>query len=254
MKRARATCTLLAVIGIACGTRTSPPTVQRTSGTPLECREQCITPWGQPLGQHDGVVAYSNCSSVCVDSTPAYVKKGTARTYTGIRWQCVEYARRYWVVKRGLAFGSVETAADMWDQIESAQLVQDRPAAPADRSVAVARHENGGTVPPEPDDLLIYRAVSGSSRLVYGHVAVIVRVDLEHGSIAVAEQNYENRTWDRPDDYSRQLVVERKGAGYWVHDVRPGSSVVEAEPNPIVGWMRASHASASPYLGSQHVR
>ena len=55
--------------------------------------------------------AYSNCNSNCVIFEPNHQQD----IYTGIKWQCVEYARRWLLEEQGVVFGDVEIAADIWE-------------------------------------------------------------------------------------------------------------------------------------------
>jgi hypothetical protein len=66
-------------------------TKNTTKGIPAACQSRCNSPYGEVLGKSPrGIEAYSNCQSGCVIFEP---NKWNG-TYTGIKWQCVEYARR----------------------------------------------------------------------------------------------------------------------------------------------------------------
>lgn len=81
---------------------------------PQACRFDCATPYGEKLGMTIGeVVAYSNCNAQCLVREP-YYQNGT---YTGIKWQCVEFARRWLLTHQGVVYGDVDIAADIWDKI-----------------------------------------------------------------------------------------------------------------------------------------
>ena len=78
---------------------------------PQACTESCVTPYGVVLGMTaDGVKSYSNCQAQCVVFDPNQIEG----TYTGIKWQCVEFARRWLIQNRGMTFGDVDVAADIW--------------------------------------------------------------------------------------------------------------------------------------------
>lgn len=197
---------------------------------PKACTSACQSSFGLPLGEVDGVVAYSNCSSACVNPEPTYARASASEsgrgTYTGIQWQCVEYARRWWLIQKGVVFGSVDIAADIWTLVKQA-------TRPLGGTQAVTRHPNGGLQPPQRGDLLIYNVDPRQPDLRFGHVAVVVAVDPVEGWIAVAEQNWSNRAWTQSGAARRLELTGDNRAGYRVEDrADPKSSAL------IVGWIR----------------
>ena len=177
---------------------------------PAACQSGCVSQYGTVLGQtEDGVKAYSNCRPACVVFEP-YHHEGT---YTGIKWQCVEYARRWLLREKGVVFGDVDTAADMWQVTSVTQ-----PDGAGERFWTGVL--NGADAPPMVGDVLIYgEAFEGT-----GHAAVVVRVDDKAQQLFVAEQNYLNTKW--PADYARSVdYVAHKGR-YWVLD------------SHLIGWKR----------------
>lgn len=179
-------------------------------GLPAACQTQCIAPYGQALGADSTMVkAYSNCNAECV----VYDSNEQDGTYTGIRWQCVEYARRWLLSNRGVVFGDVDVAADIW-ALNDVRRVAD------DARLPLESYLNGASQPPTTGDLLIY----GRDYLKTGHVAVVTRVDRDKGIVDVAEQNFLNEQWS--DEFARELrLVEDKGR-YWVLDPY------------LIGWKR----------------
>lgn len=170
---------------------------------PAACRESCARPWGERLGAAGGVPAFSNCQPACVYEKPSEVNG----TYAGIQWQCVEYARRWLIVARGLTFPSIDYAADLWDKVD--HFVKVGPATP----VAVRNVENGAAeVPPAEGDLLVYaREFKGT-----GHLAVVLSVDRRRKTLRVGEENFSNTPW--PGDYSRELAYVERAGKIWVLD------------------------------------
>jgi glutathionylspermidine amidase/synthetase len=191
------------------------PTViyAQTEQIPAACETDCKTPYGELLGEDkSGVTAYSNCNSKCVVFEPSRHEG----TYTGIKWQCVEYARRWLLVNKGVVYGDVDYAIDIWDKINHYRDVQ------WDEKVPVANHVNGSETAPREGDLLIYAKVMFGGT---GHVAVVTEVDAAKGIVKVAEQNFLNQQW--PGNYSREIPLIRKGKQYWLLD------------GYLVGWKRA---------------
>jgi glutathionylspermidine amidase/synthetase len=183
------------------------------SGEPLPdaCSTQCVTPYGELLGRSStGVPAYSNCSSQCVSEDANHVND----TYTGMEWQCVEYARRWLFRTEGLVFESVDIAADIWDRI--GYLVE--PDSNLKRKLR--NLPNGSAELPQRGDLLIW----SSDFLDTGHVAVVTRVDRAAGYVEVVEQNFLNQAWQ--GEYARRIPMQYRDGGFWLDD------------KLILGWKR----------------
>lgn len=180
---------------------------------PAACKSECTTPYGKVLGvTPSNVEAYSNCNSKCVIFEP----NRTMGTYTGIKWQCVEYARRWLLVNTGMVYGDVDYAIDIWDKIQHYKRVSDEAKVP------VASHLNGSKLKPQRGDLFIYaKAMFGT-----GHVAVVTRVDDKTGKIRLAEQNYLNQAWQ--GRHAREVSLVEKDGGWWVLDAY------------LIGWKRAA--------------
>lgn len=195
----------LLLIVVSCGAAAEVSTL------PQNCTEFCVTPYGGVLGKTaDGIPAYSNCQSQCVVFDPNRLDG----TYTGIKWQCVEYTRRWLVQNRGMTFGDVDVAADMW-ALNSLKRLSDEGAVP------LKSYENGAKQGPQRGDLLVY----GREYLGTGHAAIVLFVDRKKGKIYVAEQNYKNQKW--PGSYARTIQYIRKDGRYWLLDAY------------LLGWMRA---------------
>lgn len=170
---------------------------------PVACQTECKSPYGKMLGKSPrGIEAYSNCQSGCVIFEP----NNWNGTYTGIKWQCVEYARRWLLVNTGAVYGDVDIAADIWDKIDHLTDIKTKHPIPLEARL------NGSTQAPEVGDLLIYAKAFNST----GHVAVITGIDINNGLVEVSEQNFNNEYW--PDDYARKIMLIRKGGNYWLLD------------------------------------
>lgn len=176
---------------------------ESAKGIPVECRTDCVSPYGKVLGvSKRGIEAYSNCHSNCV----IYEPNKWQGTYTGIKWQCVEYARRWLLVNKGAVYGDVDTAADIWHKINTLTEVKTNKILPLESLL------NGSKQAPQVGDLLIYAKEFNNT----GHVAVVIDVDLDNGVIEVGEQNYNNEVW--PENYARKIELVKKGNIYWLLD------------------------------------
>ena len=202
---------------------------------PNQCSTNCITPFGTKLGESFGVPAYSNCQSLCIRNKSFTLPKEETglqeNVYTGMSWQCVEYARRWLIKNKHIAFGSINYAYEIWDLPNITNLNDNK-------KIKFENFENGESKnPPQVGDLIIYNK---SKTLPYGHVAVVVDVNLNAGYADLAEENYENKTWDNPEKYARKLKLMIKNGEYTLTNVRFEDKVInnEEEEN-IIGWKRA---------------
>jgi hypothetical protein len=170
---------------------------------PTQCQSGCVQPYGAVLGISEQVVqAYSNCQPACVNYEPNRFND----VYTGVKWQCVEYARRWLLINKGVVFGDVDMASDIWDKTSHVTNVA------TNKRIPLESHLNGSSTPPQAGDLLVYARAFNNT----GHVAVITSVDYEKGIIRVAEQNYYNELW--PDHFSRTIEYLNLGKQHWVLD------------------------------------
>jgi glutathionylspermidine amidase/synthetase len=178
---------------------------------PAVCSVSCITPYGEVLGKSpSGVAAYSNCSAGCVSKDPNQL----GDVYTGMEWQCVEFARRWLYRTQGLVFESVDFAHNIWDGISYLVDVKTK-----DRK-GLRNLQNGSTEPPRRGDMLIW----SSDYLGTGHVAIVTRVDYRAGYVEVAEQNFYNQEW--PGSYARRIPLQQREGGVWL------------EGAYLLGWKR----------------
>jgi CHAP domain len=170
---------------------------------PTACQTACTTPYGMLLGESPrGIMAYSNCQSGCVIFEPNQWNG----TYTGIKWQCVEYARRWLLINTGTVFGDVDIAADIWDKIDYLTDVKTK------RQILLETHLNGSRHAPQVGDLLIYaKEFKGT-----GHVAIVTGMEIKAGTVEVSEQNFNNDSWTH--DYARTIQLIKNGENYWLLD------------------------------------
>ncbi|WP_154724458.1 hypothetical protein [Thiothrix nivea] len=127
------------------------------------CQSDCVSPFAEKLGENNHVAAYSNCKSSCI--TPEYTFMDVATKamsvhtqdpqkaglhYVGVTYQCVEYARRWWMSNEGITFGDVDGAADIIYLTEVEAIASDK-KYPMGRSI-------NGTAqrPPAKGDLVVY--------------------------------------------------------------------------------------------------
>lgn len=129
-----------------------------------------------------GVISYVNYGS----DEKHYVNG----QFTGLKWQCVEYARRWLLQVKGIIFEEVDNAEDLW-KLKTAFSVD-----------GIHKFKNSKKGIPVIGALLIYKK---TKKTPFGHVAVIVDVH-ENGDIDVAEQNYSSKKWK--NSYSRRINMK----------------------------------------------
>lgn len=203
--------------------------VTSQSGASLQkqaCKLNCFTPYGEVLGSNHGVDAYSNCNNTCISGEESYFEE----FYSGIKGQCVEYARRWLESVKHVKFGGVESAFEIWDLSTATALYDSEVTYPFESCL------NGGERPPEIGDLLIYPYAMPD--FPYGHVAVIVDVNMSVGYVDIAEQNYSNESWIDPHSYARRLKLKVKGGSYHILDEDFEAHHKRSISGAIVGWKK----------------
>lgn len=180
------------------------------------CAGSCDTTFGTLLGQSFSTNAYSNCNEDCVKNEDNYLTLPHLNTpvFTGMKWQCVEYARRWLIENKGVTFGDVKYAYNIWD-LPYAEKVGTHEHLPLLRFKNKEAKE-----PPKVGDLLI----NGTELAITGHVSVVVGV--EQDAITIAEQNYFNRPWEGKH-YARRLLLDKDEHGHY--------RVVD---DGLIGWVR----------------
>lgn len=213
------------------------------------CTEKCVTPFGTRLGIANGVIGYSNCRSVCVKPLYSFMNlennqiKNLSENpenknwhYIGVVYQCVEFARKWWMKNLGITFGSIDSAYQIL-YLQEGEYIKTGKHFPLARSI-----NGSATIAPKIGDLLIYAPDRQRPNWVHGHVAVIVAVDEKNGSLSVAEENYDNKPWQNPSAFSRKISFFKKGDYYSVLDVTPGQP--DHHTGGIIsGWIYPYHTS-----------
>lgn len=168
-------------------------------------------------------VPFNEVEGIASTNVPAYSNRNSSSfnigrqmhlgIYTGYQWQCVEFARRWLLIRKSCIFKDVPCACNMWDDVKYIERVTDSKQFPL-RPVA-----NGSPEPPKKDSLLIYKR---SFRMPFGHVAVITDVVSDH--VHIAEQNNLYNYW--PDDYARRAPLRFENGRYYIDDI-----------DKLYGWM-----------------
>ncbi|HGJ65046.1 TPA: CHAP domain-containing protein [bacterium] len=142
--------------------------------------------YGTKVGSFDGVTAYSNGSTSYYSGISNYYNGYR----TGIKWQCCEYADRYFYAKKGkkITGGNANTYCSNAS------------------SKGLSRAWNNSTNKPWVGDIM---ASNGGP---YGHVAIVREVGSNY--IKVIHQNWSNSTSDESKTLP-MTVTEKNGVKYY---------------------------------------
>lgn len=174
----------------------------------LVSSNKCL-PFGTFLGSNLEVKAFSNCHNNSLSIDLNY----HADIVTGLKYQSVEYARRWLIQVKNLAFKSIPCASDIY-HLNSFYDIS------SGESIPLYRIPNGSFCKPNEGSLLIYKRTKKNP---IGHVAIITYVGNDH--ISVSEQDWGNQMWS--GDYSRNITMNSVDSKYYVVD----------NNNKILGWM-----------------
>ncbi|KAG5490587.1 hypothetical protein JKF63_00707 [Porcisia hertigi] len=184
-------------------------------------------PYGAYQGSFRGVVACSNRDDGYFSGENNYVNM---LIYTGFRYQCVEYARRFLLLTTGCLFDSCGRASEIYAMNHITHVE-------TGAQYALHHHHNDGTATqrPEPGDVIIYPY--HPKMTPWGHVGIISFVD--DGRVGIAEQNQHFGSFVSPDE--SYLNGERCVARYATlhHDQVTNTWRIE-EPGTLpraLGWM-----------------
>lgn len=126
--------------------------------------------------------------------------------YMGFKWQCVEFARRWLYLNKGLVFDDVPMAYDIF-RLRTIRVVETGELLP------LYSFRNGSMRHPEPGCLLIWE--EGGEFETTGHVAVVIEATPHY--VRLAEQNVDNQIWADGRTYSREIRAEVSERGeYWL--------------------------------------
>jgi glutathionylspermidine amidase/synthetase len=197
-----------------------------------ELKKQPEAPFGSVLGISCGDVAVYSSDYSTADPT-FFSDRNSYRhfedgVFTGIKWQCVELARRWLLKNKGYVFDDIAMAYDAFS-LKSFRRISDSVLLPAKSFL------NGSQRWPEAGSILVWK--EGGHFDVTGHVAIVVEVSALY--VRVVEQNVFNDVWPQGQAFSRQLQahIDPYG-GFWVHDL-------DFDKNTVIwGWVIQTDSDA----------
>jgi hypothetical protein len=186
----------------------------------------CVTKFGKKLGYFKNVPAFSNCNNSFKSDLNNFTNYKNENVFSGMQWQCVEYARRYLITKLGVTFSSVNGAEDVF-ALKTVESIQDG------KKYKFKTYKNNfdckrSNNMPKVNDVIIW--ARNKNDTPYGHIAVILKI--EGDKIYIGEQNWSNDAWTRspPHSYSRILTFKTNNNR---------CSIIDGNYT-ILGWKRAS--------------
>ena len=209
------------------------------------------TNFGDFIGQNGKTTAYSNQNDAYVSQKPHFITINGETLCSGMKWQCVEYARRWLIENQDIFFDDVEYATNIWSLTHGIHLSNQK------QQLTVKQFPNGSALKkPDIGDLLIYNT---SYAPITGHVSVIVEVG--ESTIKIAEQNYSNNKWTEPH-YSQELdiITEKKNENDaisyrinnkhiigWVRFLKPSTHILHNALVPVMTVVNDSLVNDEPH-------
>ena len=166
------------------------------------------------MGYSYGVPAYSSdYESITADHNIDSWENFHEGEFTGAKWQCVEYARRWLILNYQISFRSIPMAFNIFGLEHGFSIKNKEP-------INFIKCENGSNILPFIGSMLIW---SGWLRGT-GHVAIITKVTDNY--VEIAEQNWDDKAWHLNCDFSRRLPV--------TFDKNRGMTI---EDKHVTGWI-----------------
>ena len=149
----------------------------------------CVTKFGKKLGYFKNVPAFSNCNNSFKSDLNNFINYKNENVFSGMQWQCVEYARRYLITRLGVTFSSVNGAEDVF-ALKTVESIQDgkKYKFKTFKNNLNCRRKNNM---PKVNDVIIW--ARNKSDTPFGHIAVILKI--EGDQIYIGEQNWSNDAW-----------------------------------------------------------
>lgn len=114
--------------------------------------------------------------------------------FTGIRWECIEFVRRFFILKKGLTFQNVVNVYDM-PSIRFFICIYHRTLYPVN-----FYHMDENIIPKKYDIILLFDDTTG-------HTGIITKYDRIDKTIYFVDQNDEK--WESKD-YSKKISIRNR--------------------------------------------
>jgi len=153
-------------------------------------RQQANLP-EQAIDSFNGVAVYDNGPDFTAIHGKNYSPDGY---YYGCKWQCVEYVKRYYYLKKKHCMPDLfGNARDFFDPAISQGKIN--------YLRGLIQYRNGGDMKPHVEDLLVF------TRAKYGHVAIVTAVESDY--IEIIQQNVASGT-------RQKIKLEMRNGRYYL--------------------------------------
>ena len=185
-------------------------------------------PFGTYLGSTNNVDAYSsynyynpkdiNYVNMIVPEKQSF-STNLKQIFTGIKWQCVEYARRYLILTHNITFQEIDNAYDIF-ALDHFNSIIDNSLIPirkinnnsniSNSLIPIRKISNNNNISFHVGSLLIWS--KSFNKYLTGHVAVITEINIPENYITISEQNFDNV------NFKRNLKVTVTNGKIFIHD------------------------------------
>jgi hypothetical protein len=125
--------------------------------------------------------------------------------FFGRKYECVEFARRFYIYEFNTTFPSIDNAIDIFNIKNGIDIRNNSP-------VPFLNIENDGKYIPDYGDMLIWYPIDDFETT--GHVAIVLQVNINEKYIKIAEQNGNSKTGIRKINYFNRKIYESNRKGY----------------------------------------
>ncbi len=116
------------------------------------------------------------------------------RIYLGIKWECVEFIRRYLIKTKGITFNRIKNAKDLINMDEFKKINKSK--------IKINHYKNGDEIINIGDIIIIEDKMNKNDE---GHVCIVSAKN--ENKLEIIEQNYDNRSWNGRN-YSRIFMIK----------------------------------------------
>jgi glutathionylspermidine amidase/synthetase len=176
--------------------------------------------FGIPIGKdYFNVIAYSNDEITNPNTKKySYLRNGDKKIFCGLRYQCVEYVRRWLILNYGISFQQIDLAYKLYtlDNVKFKNIW-------TNNGITYTKCPNGSNTSPKVGSVLLWNKADNYPT---GHVAIVSKIYDNY--IYISEQNWEDILWRKP--YSRKIPIKKINNKIILNDNNQYNLV-------ILGWL-----------------
>lgn len=209
----------------------------------------CDSPFGSFNGCVGGVPAHSNCNSYhasfedhFINVTDSATNRTALNVFTGMRYQCVEFSRRFLasspILGKYVTFEAIDGASDIFPLTNVSSVFD------SDEIYEFETHVNGkpNNSPPKFGDLVIYPKQGTYDDFPFGHVSVVTFVDMANMTVGIGEQNWANAPWPArapcEEDKGENGIRQHARLMPLSYNTTTNTYALDSEGGAVQGWKR----------------